>query len=64
MPQNIGSLDRWLRIIVGVALLAITVYGPKTAWGYVGLIPLVTGVMGYCPLYQIFGWSTKARGVI
>lgn len=64
MPQNIGTVDRWLRIILGVALLALTVYGPKSAWGYLGLIPLVTAVMGYCPLYQIVGWSTKKRGVI
>lgn len=59
MPRNIGSIDRWLRIIVGIVLLALTMYGPKTAWGYIGLIPLITGVMGYCPLYQAFGWNTR-----
>ncbi len=59
MPQNIGALDRWLRIIIGIALLALTMYGPKTAWGYVGLIPLITAVMGWCPLYSVFHRSTR-----
>lgn len=59
MPQNVGSVDRWIRIVLGIVLLGATVYGPHTAWGYIGLVPLITGVMGWCPLYSILGKSTK-----
>lgn len=60
MSQNVGTVDRGIRIVLGIILLALTVYGPKTGWGYIGLIPLITGVMGWCPLYSILGMSTKA----
>lgn len=59
MSKNVGAVDRWIRVIVGVALLAATVYGPRTAWGYIGLIPLITGMIGWCPLYQVLGLSTR-----
>lgn len=55
MPRNIGSTDRWLRVILGIGLLALVFFGPKTVWGYLGLIPLITGLFGYCPLYHVFG---------
>jgi len=55
---NEGTVDRVIRIIVGIALLAITVVGPKTLWGLVGLVPLVTGLVGTCPLYSLLGIST------
>jgi DUF2892 family protein len=55
MPHNVGSTDRWIRVIVGIGLLALVFFGPKTAWGYIGLIPLITGLFGYCPLYQALG---------
>lgn len=58
MPRNEGTLDRILRIIVGLVLLALIFVGPKTMWGLIGLIPLLTGLIGYCPLYQIFGLNT------
>lgn len=58
MPRNEGTLDRALRIIVGLVLLALVFVGPKTMWGLIGLIPLLTGLAGYCPLYQILGMNT------
>ncbi|MGE4325349.1 MAG: DUF2892 domain-containing protein [Pseudodonghicola sp.] len=58
MPRNEGTLDRALRIIVGLVLLALVFVGPKTMWGLIGLIPLLTGLVGYCPLYQILGMNT------
>jgi cadmium resistance protein CadD (predicted permease) len=58
MPRNEGTLDRALRIIVGLVLLALVFVGPKTMWGLIGLIPLITGLIGYCPLYQILGMNT------
>lgn len=61
MSKNIGTFDRWIRVALGVALLALVALGPKTPWGYLGLLPLFTGMFGYCPLYNILGWSTKDR---
>ena len=61
MRHNESILDRWLRIIIGVALIALVFTGPQTQWGWLGLIPLLTGLFGYCPLYAAFGWSTCHR---
>ncbi len=58
MPRNEGTLDRALRIIVGLALLSLVFVGPRTLWGLVGLVPLLTGLVGFCPLYALFGWRT------
>lgn len=55
---NEGTIDRVLRIILGVALLALTVLGPKTLWGLIGIVPLLTGIVGTCPVYSILGLST------
>ena len=55
---NEGTADRILRIVAGIVGLSLTVVGPKTSWGLFGLIPLVTGLVGNCPLYSVFGWST------
>ena len=60
MIGNIGKYDRLLRIFVGLALLMLTVVGPKSLWGLIGLVPLVTGLVGSCALYSIFGISTAA----
>jgi hypothetical protein len=58
MKPNEGGLDRILRIIVGLGLLSLVFVGPQTPWGYVGLVPLLTGLIGFCPLYAVFGVST------
>ncbi len=55
---NEGPIDRALRIVLGLVLLALTFLGPKTPWGWVGLVPLATGLFGVCPLYSILGVST------
>jgi len=61
MQRNEASWDRIVRIALGVGLLALTVVGPKTPWGLVGLLPLVTGFVGFCPAYRLFGVGTCAR---
>lgn len=58
MPRNEGTLDRALRIILGLILLSLVFIGPQSPWGLIGLVPLATGLMGYCPLYQMIGLST------
>ena len=61
MPTNEGLLDRTLRVLVGVVLIAwaLGLYpGYQSLWGWAGLIPLVTGLVGYCPIYQLLGFNT------
>ena len=48
-------------MIVGLAILSLVFFGPKTAWGYIGLVPLITGLVGYCPAYQLLGLNTCSR---
>jgi len=61
MPTNIGTPDRAVRALLGIALLLLVVMGPRSYWGLIGLIPLLTAVTGFCPLYAIFGISTARR---
>ncbi|HSN15342.1 MAG TPA: DUF2892 domain-containing protein [Anaeromyxobacteraceae bacterium] len=55
---NEGTLDRVIRVVIGIALLSLTVAGPKTMIGLVGIVPIVTGLVGFCPLYRLMGVST------
>jgi hypothetical protein len=55
---NEGMIDRIARVVVGLALLSLVFFGPKTLWGLVGLLPLVTGFVGYCPAYSLLGIRT------
>ncbi len=58
MPKNEGGLDRVLRVIAGLAVLSLAFVGPKTPWAYLGLVPLLTGALGFCPLYSLLGVNT------
>lgn len=58
MTRNQGTVDRVFRVLLGVVLLSLVFVGPQTPWGWVGLIPLVTGLVGFCPLYKLFGFNT------
>jgi hypothetical protein len=58
MASNIGIWDRTLRIAVGLTLLSLVFVGPKTLWGLVGLLPLITGLARFCPAYRIAGVNT------
>ncbi len=58
MTQNSGGIDKILRIVVGVVLIALTVMGVLPVWGYIGIVPLATGLMGWCPLYTVLGINT------
>jgi hypothetical protein len=61
MLRNIGALDRGIRIVLGIVLLALVFVGPRTPLGYLGLVPLVTALAGYCPLYGLLRISTCPR---
>lgn len=58
MSRNEGTIDRVLRVILGLVLLSLLFVGPQTWWGLIGLVPLLTGLMGSCPVYSILGIST------
>jgi hypothetical protein len=58
LKRNVGSLDQWLRIGAGVVLLGLAVTGTIGAWGYIGVVPLVTGLLRICPLYSLLGLRT------
>lgn len=62
MTFNVGGLDRTLRILVGLALVVAAATGTVGIWAYVGLIPLVTGLLGWCPLYAALGLKTCRTG--
>ena len=56
--KNESTLDRVISVVVGIALLYLVAVGPKTMWALVGLVPLLTGILGFFPLYKILGLST------
>ena len=58
MSRNEGTLDRTLRIVLGLVLLSLVFIGPKTMWGLIGIVPLATGLVGVCPLYSVLGIRT------
>ncbi len=67
MTRNIGTIDRILRIIVGLALIGFVFYAPQTPyaawanWGWIGVVPLATAVLGWCPPYSLLGINTCGR---
>jgi Protein of unknown function (DUF2892) len=58
LAKNEGNLDRVARIVLGAAALSLAFVGPATPWAFLGLVPLLTGLVGTCPLYSLFGVST------
>jgi len=63
VKANVGSLDRALRVVIGLALLALFVFAeaPLRWWGLIGVVPLLTAALGFCPLYALLGVSTCPR---
>jgi hypothetical protein len=57
---NEGTIDRAARIVLGLAILSLTQFGPATPLGWVGIVPLATGLLGFCPLYRVLGINTCA----
>jgi len=62
MKANLGSLDRALRVGAGIALIGLSVAGVIGPWGYVGIVPLLTGLVSFCPLYAMLGLNSCPRG--
>lgn len=58
MKSNVGGIDRILRIVAGLVLIALSFTGTIGVWGWIGVVPLLTGAVGFCPVYPILGFST------
>lgn len=61
MSVNVGTADRVLRIIAGLVLISLVFIGPQTPWGWIGLVPLLTAVAGFCPAYSLLGIRTCSK---
>ena len=61
MNRNVGTIDRLLRLVVGIALISLVFVGPQTPWGWLGAVPLLTAFVGFCPAYRLFGICTAAK---
>lgn len=58
LPVNEHPAERAVRVLLGLGLIALALAGPKTPWGWIGVVPLLTGLLGSCPLYTLLGFST------
>jgi hypothetical protein len=58
MQTNVGTIDRILRAVIGLALIALTRAGTIGVWGWIGVVPLLTAALGFCPLYTMLGFSS------
>lgn len=61
LPTNEATIERILRVVVGLGVLSLVFVGPKSNWGLLGIIPLFTGAIGSCPIYTLFGFSTAGK---
>jgi hypothetical protein len=64
MRRNVGGTERVVRVVVGVVLLALVVVGPKSWWGLIGVIPIVTALWGWCPIWSALGFSTHKESTV
>ena len=58
MKSNVGGIDRPLRILAGLVLIALAATGTVGMWGWIGVVPLLTGLIGWCPVYPLLGINT------
>ena len=58
MKANVGGWDRGLRVVIGLVLLVLAATGVVGWWGWLGALPLITGLLRFCPLYPLLGWNT------
>lgn len=61
LSRNEGKVDRGIRVVLGIGLLSMVFVGPQTPLGWIGIVPLVTGLVGMCPVYSILGLNTCPR---
>lgn len=59
MQCNVGGVDRLLRMVVGTALIVLAIFGLIGSWGYIGIVPLATGIFRFCPAYSLIGFKSS-----
>lgn len=64
MKKNMSNADRLIRLVFGLGLILLAFVGPKTPWGFIGIIPLMTSAIGFCPLYRLLGISTNGHDMV
>ena len=62
MKQNVHNVERIIRIIIGLAIVSLVFIGPQSPWGWLCLVPLATGLLGWCPPYALLGINTCKKG--
>ena len=62
MKQNIHNIERVVRVVIGAAIVSLVFIGPQSPWGWLGLVPLATGLLGWCPPYALLGINTCKKG--
>ncbi|MDL2190368.1 DUF2892 domain-containing protein [Cobetia sp. LC6] len=62
MTRNVGDIDKIVRILIGVVLIGLAIFGQIGVWGFIGLVPLISGLLGTCPAYRLLGVNTCRRG--
>ena len=63
MERNIGDIERVVRVVAGLAILSLVFIGPKSLWGLLGIVPVITGLSGWCPPYSLLGINTCRHAV-
>ncbi len=58
MKKNVGGIDKTIRIIAGIGLISLVFVGPQTVWGWIGVVPLATALLDWCPPYALLGINT------
>lgn len=58
MKQNIHNIERAVRVVIGAAIVSLVFIGPQSPWGWLGLVPIATGLIGWCPPYAMLGINT------
>jgi hypothetical protein len=61
MTNNIGGIERIVRVVAGLVLISLVFIGPQTVWGWLGLVPIATGLIGWCPPYAMLGINTSKK---
>jgi hypothetical protein len=61
MKQNVGNIERVIRVVAGLGILSLAFIGPQSPWAYLGIVPLLTGLVGWCPPYALLGFSTCGK---
>jgi hypothetical protein len=61
MKQNIGNIERAIRAIAGIILISLVFIGPQSVWGWIGIVPLATAIIGWCPPYAMLGINTHSK---